>query len=122
MDARDGLSEVLATSASIKQTRHKLHVIQSTHTKYSREKNKNEDEEASRAALGQSLRGDSVAAASVGHRETVEGREIAGTGAEGVRKAGGVRYVRLSIHKPATEWGSSIWRLQLWGFEVQSPG
>lgn len=29
-----------------------------------------------------------------------------------------VRYVRLTIHSPATEWGSSIWRLQIWGYEV----
>jgi hypothetical protein len=30
----------------------------------------------------------------------------------------GVRYVRLIIHAPATEWGSSIWRLQIWGYEA----
>lgn len=30
----------------------------------------------------------------------------------------GVRYVRLTIHAPATEWGSSIWRLQIWGYEA----
>ena len=29
-----------------------------------------------------------------------------------------VRYVRLIIHRPATDWGSSIWRLQLWGVEM----
>ena len=29
-----------------------------------------------------------------------------------------VRHVRLTIHSPATEWGSSIWRLQIWGYEV----
>lgn len=30
----------------------------------------------------------------------------------------GVRYVRLVIHAPATEWGSSIWRLQIWGYKT----
>jgi hypothetical protein len=30
----------------------------------------------------------------------------------------GVRYVRLIIHAPATEWGSSLWRLQIWGYEA----
>ena len=30
----------------------------------------------------------------------------------------GVRYVRLTIHAPATAWGSSIWRLQIWGYEA----
>ena len=29
-----------------------------------------------------------------------------------------VRYVRLTIHKPSEHWGSSIWRLQLWGTAV----
>jgi hypothetical protein len=26
-----------------------------------------------------------------------------------------VRYVRLLIHRPATRYGASIWRLQVWG-------
>jgi tRNA U34 5-carboxymethylaminomethyl modifying enzyme MnmG/GidA len=29
----------------------------------------------------------------------------------------GVRYVRLLILSPATQWGVSIWRFQLWGTE-----
>jgi len=32
-----------------------------------------------------------------------------------------VRYVRLVIHKPSLHWGSSIWRLQLWGTEAAPP-
>jgi hypothetical protein len=27
-----------------------------------------------------------------------------------------VRYVKLLIHRPSTRWGSSIWRLQVWGY------
>jgi ABC-type methionine transport system ATPase subunit len=30
----------------------------------------------------------------------------------------GVRYVRLTILSPATQWGVSIWRFQLWGTEL----
>jgi hypothetical protein len=30
----------------------------------------------------------------------------------------GVRYVRLEILSPATQWGVSIWRWQLWGIEL----
>lgn len=30
-----------------------------------------------------------------------------------------VRYVRLVIHKPATRYGASIWRLQVWGSAVE---
>lgn len=26
------------------------------------------------------------------------------------------RYVRLFIHKPAMQWGSSVWRFQIWGY------
>jgi hypothetical protein len=29
-----------------------------------------------------------------------------------------VRYIRLTIRKPATKWGVSIWRFQVWGFEA----
>lgn len=25
------------------------------------------------------------------------------------------RFVRLTIHKPSTRWGSSVWRFQIWG-------
>ena len=32
-----------------------------------------------------------------------------------------VRYVRLRIHRPATRFGSSIWRLQVWGTPVIAP-
>jgi hypothetical protein len=31
-----------------------------------------------------------------------------------------VRYVRLVIHQPSMHWGSSIWRLQLWGTEAEN--
>lgn len=27
-----------------------------------------------------------------------------------------IRYVKLLIHRPSTRWGSSIWRLQVWGY------
>jgi hypothetical protein len=30
------------------------------------------------------------------------------------------RFVRLRIHRPATRFGSSIWRLQVWGRDVSS--
>lgn len=33
-----------------------------------------------------------------------------------------VRYVRVVIHKPATRYGSSIWRFQIWGRPVQDSG
>jgi hypothetical protein len=28
-----------------------------------------------------------------------------------------VRFVRLQIFRPSTQWGSSIWRFQIWGYE-----
>jgi hypothetical protein len=31
------------------------------------------------------------------------------------QRSGGYRYVKLVIHKPATQWGSSVWRFQIWG-------
>ena len=37
---------------------------------------------------------------------------------ENIKIQNSVRYVRLLIHSPATEWGSSIWRLQIWGIEA----
>eukprot|EP01042_Synura_sphagnicola_P001615 gene1615-1877_t len=29
-----------------------------------------------------------------------------------------LRYIKLVIRKPATQWGVSIWRFQVWGYEV----
>lgn len=30
-----------------------------------------------------------------------------------------VRYLRLLIHGPSTQWGSSLWRFQVWGVQVE---
>ena len=34
-----------------------------------------------------------------------------------VSKAPALQIVRLDIRRPSTQWGSSIWRLQIYGFE-----
>lgn len=31
-----------------------------------------------------------------------------------------VRKVRLTIHRPSTRWGVSVWRVQLWGVELKN--
>ena len=31
---------------------------------------------------------------------------------------GAVRFIRILIHEPATQWGSSIWRVRVWGRQV----
>lgn len=38
-----------------------------------------------------------------------------GGGGGGGRDGGAIRTVRLTIHSPATQWGASLWRLQVWG-------
>jgi allantoicase len=30
------------------------------------------------------------------------------------------RWVRLLIHQPATHWGTSVWRFQVWGHRVEA--
>lgn len=111
----DTASDVLATSASIKETMTKKHVIQIAHTKYSRESKRRNSSGVIAVGLSSSE--------SLRQRKVVKGGEgeVEGDGANAVIETGGVRYVRLNIHAPATEWGSSIWRLQLWGYEVHDP-
>ena len=39
-----------------------------------------------------------------------------GEAADVVVCAGEFRFVRLLISRPATQWGSSVWRFQIWGY------
>ena len=104
------MTDILATSASIEESRTKQHVIQSTHTKYSREMNRKMKNDNDRIPM--------VSSESSRQKEVVKGEVRNGMDSDEI---GGVRYVRLNIHSPATEWGSSIWRLQLWGYEIHGP-
>lgn len=90
------------------------HVIHEVHTQYSRNRhvlNKKQD----KLKLKHKRKRQKNALESPSSVQPTDLTGERGVGVQSDRIT--VRYVRLTIHRPATEWGSSIWRLQLWGVE-----
>ena len=82
---------ILGLGGESKQIRHmKHHVVYELHTPFSRDQNRIKEKTL------------------LAHKEHNTGMGEM------------VRYVRLVIHQPSMHWGSSIWRLQLWGTEAEN--
>ena len=97
---------LLGTGAESKQIRRmKHHVVYEMHTAISRDQGR----------IREKTRQDYKAAAQQSSSFSSSNEQSSSSTSTTNAMKDAVRYVRLTIHKPSEHWGSSIWRLQLWG-------
>ena len=103
---------LLGKGAESKQIRRmKHHVVYELHTAISR------DQGRIREKTRLDYKAATATAAAVAQQSSSASSSASSTSTMNSMKDA-VRYVRLTIHKPSEHWGSSIWRLQLWGTSV----
>ena len=92
----------------------KHHVVYELHTAISRDQGR--IREKTRLDYKAAAAAATAAAVAAQHSSLWSSNEASSSTTNHMKDA--VRYVRLTIHKPSEHWGSSIWRLQLWGTAV----